>query len=167
MERNTSTVTDQTDIQLTHVIDTVVDFNAVVQLRHDSFAGTMLSEERVRLLKSLGTMDDLHVAAAITVANADGVPEELKFPNFDSACSTVLTNSMLNCSAVEEYTATNVQAEFGGVQEHHQAICAALEKKFSKSGEKRISTPAVFITDKNSVEIDDAVRHVPKSLGVS
>ena len=113
-ERNTSTVTDQTDIQLNHVIDTVVDFDADVMLRQELIAGTMLSEERFRILKSLGTMDDLHVASAITVANAASELEDLNFPNFDSACSTVLTNSMLNCSAVEEYTATIMQAESGG-----------------------------------------------------
>ena len=79
-ERNTSTVTDQTDIQLNHVIDTVVDFDADVMLRQESIAGTMLSEERFRILKSLGTMDDLHVASAITVAYAAGELEDLNFP---------------------------------------------------------------------------------------
>ena len=60
-------------------------------------------------------MDDLHVASAITVANAAASElEDLNFPIFYSACSTVLTNSMLNCSAVEEYTATIMQAESGG-----------------------------------------------------
>jgi hypothetical protein len=58
-------------------------------------------------------MDDLHVASAITVAYAAGELEDLNFPNFDSACSAVLTNSMLNCSAVEEHIATIMQAEFG------------------------------------------------------
>ena len=96
------------------MIETVVDFDADVMLRQELIAGAMLSEERFRILKSLGTMDDLHVASAITVANAASELEDLNFPNFDSACSTVLTNSMLNCSAVEEYTATIMQAESGG-----------------------------------------------------
>ena len=54
------------------------------------------------------------MASAITVANAASKLEDLNFPIFDSACSTVLTNNMLNCSAVEEYTVTNMQAESGG-----------------------------------------------------
>ena len=81
--------------------------------RQELIAGTILSEERTRTLKLLGTMDDLHVASAITVAYAAGELEDLNFPNFDSTCSAVLTNSMLNCSAVEEHIATNMQAEFG------------------------------------------------------
>ena len=58
-------------------------------------------------------MDDFHVASAIIVANAASELEDLNFPNFDSACSAVLTNSMLNCSAVEEHIATIMQADFG------------------------------------------------------
>ena len=80
-ERNTSTVTDQTDIQLNHVIDTVVDFDADMMSRQELIAGTVLSEERTRVLKSLGTMDDLHVASAITVANVASELEDLNFPN--------------------------------------------------------------------------------------
>ncbi len=91
------------------MIDTVVDFDADVMLRQELIAGTMLSEERFRILKSLGPMDDLHVASAITVANAASELEDLNFPNFDSACSTVLSNSMLNCSVTEEYTSTIMQ----------------------------------------------------------
>ena len=67
--------------------------------RQELIAGTILSEERTRTLKLLGTMDDLHVASAITVAShtayAAGELEDLNFPNFDSACSAVLTNNML------------------------------------------------------------------------
>ena len=95
-EWSTSTVADHTDIQLNHVIDTVVDFDADMMSRQELIAGTILREERTRTLKSLGTMDDLHVASAITVAYAAGELEDLNFPNFDSACSAVLTNSMLN-----------------------------------------------------------------------
>ncbi len=69
-ERFTSTVTDQTDIQLNHVIDTVVDFDVDIMSRQELIAGTILSEERTRTLKSMGTMDDLHETSAITVANA-------------------------------------------------------------------------------------------------
>ena len=58
-------------------------------------------------------MDDLHVASAITVANAASELEDLNFPNLDSACSAELTSSMLNCCAVEEHIATIMQAEFG------------------------------------------------------
>ena len=47
------------------------------------------------------------------MANAANELEDLNFPNFDSACSAVLTNSMLNCSAVEAHVATIMQAEFG------------------------------------------------------
>ncbi len=86
-ERNTSTVEDHTDIQLNHVIDTVVDFDADIMSRQELIAGTILSEERTRTLKLLGTMDDLHVASAITVANAASELEDVNFPNFDSACS--------------------------------------------------------------------------------
>ena len=88
-ERNISTVADHTDIQLNHAIDTVVDFDADMMSRQELIAGTILSEERTRTLKSLGTMDDLHVASAITVANAASELEDLNFPNFDSACSAV------------------------------------------------------------------------------
>ena len=95
------------------MIDTVVDFDADMMSRQELIAGTILSEEHTRTLKSLGTMDDLHVASAITVAYAAGELEDLNFPNFDSACSVVLTNSMLNCSAVEEHIATIMQAESG------------------------------------------------------
>ena len=112
--RSTSTVMDQTDVQLIHVIDTVVDFDAdVMTLHHDLITGTIVGEEHFGLLKSLRTMDALHVAAAITVANAANEPEDLNFPNFDSGCSAVLTNSMLNCSAVEAHVATIMQAEHG------------------------------------------------------
>ena len=112
-EWSTSTVADHTDIQLNHVIDTVVDFDADMMSRQELIAGTILSEEHTRTLKSLGTMDDLHVASAITVAYAASELEDLNFPNFDSACFAVLTNSMLNCSAVEEHIATIMQAESG------------------------------------------------------
>ena len=119
-ERNTSTVADHTDIQLNHAIDTVVDFDADMMSRQELIAGTILSEERTRTLKLLGTMDDLHVASAITVAIAASELEDLNFPNFDSACSAVLTNSMLNCSPVEEHIATIMQAEFGAKMSSHK-----------------------------------------------
>ena len=64
-ERNTSTVADHTDIQLNHVIDTVVDFDADMMSRQELIAGTILSEERTRILKSIGSMDDLHVASLL------------------------------------------------------------------------------------------------------
>ena len=92
------------------MIDTVVDFDADMMSCQELIAGTILSEEGSRILKSLGTMDDLHVASAITVANAASELEDLNFPNFDSACSAVLTNIMLNCSAVEEHIFTILQA---------------------------------------------------------
>jgi hypothetical protein len=86
-----------------------VDFDTVMMSRQEFIAVTILSEERTRTLKLLGsTMDDLHVASAITVAYAAGELEDLNFPNFDFACSAVLTNSMLNCSAVAEHIATNI-----------------------------------------------------------
>ncbi len=81
--------------------------------RQELIAGPILSEERTRTLKLLGTMDGLNVASAITVANAASELEDLSFPNFDSASSAVLTNSMLNCIAVEEHIATIMRAEFG------------------------------------------------------
>ena len=52
-EWSTSTVADHTDIQLNHVIDTVVDFDADMMSRQELIAGTILSEERARTLKLL------------------------------------------------------------------------------------------------------------------
>ena len=51
-------------------------------------------------------------AAAITM-ESDQAEDGDNYPLYDSGCSTVLTNSMLNCSKVEEHVISIMQAESG------------------------------------------------------
>ena len=68
------------------------------------------SDASTRNLQSIGFTPIIHSAAAITTGNEEA---EENYPNFDSACSTVLTNSMLNCRQVEEHSVPIMQAESG------------------------------------------------------
>ena len=61
------------------------------------------------LIKSMGPLE-IHQAAAVTTETSD---DEDNYPNFDSGCTTVLTNSMRNCREVEEHIIPISQAESG------------------------------------------------------
>ena len=58
----------------------------------------------------MGLNPIIHSAASITTGNED--TEDI-YPNCDSACSNVLTNSMLHCRQVEEHSVPIMQAESG------------------------------------------------------
>ena len=67
----------------------------------------------------MGLNPIIHSAASISTGNKDA--EDI-YPNFDSACSTVLTNSMLNCRQVEEHSVPIMLVE-SGVQMHSTLKC--------------------------------------------
>ena len=76
-----------------------VNFDADVQKRKELSVQPIPDATR-RNLQSMGFTPIIHSAAAMSTGN----PAEENYPNFDSACSTVLTNSMLNCRQVEEHS---------------------------------------------------------------
>ena len=90
-----------------------VNFDADVQKREELSVQPIPDATR-RNLQSMGFSQIIHSAAAITTGNEEA---EENYPNFDSACSTVLSNSMLNCRQVEEHSVPIMQAE-SGVQMH-------------------------------------------------
>ncbi len=67
----------------------------------------------------MGFTPIIHSAAAISTWNEEA---EENYPNFDSACSTVLTISTLNCRQVEEHSVPIMQVE-SGVQMHSTLKC--------------------------------------------
>ena len=73
--------------------DADVNFDSDVQKRKELLLRPT-SDASTRNLQSMGFTPIIHSAAAITTGNEEA---EENYPNFDSACSTVLTNSMLNC----------------------------------------------------------------------
>ena len=95
-----------------------VNFDADVQKREELSVQPIPDATR-RNLQSMGFTPIIHSAAAISTGNEEA---EENYPNFDSACSTVLTNSMLNCRQVEEHSAPIMQAE-SGVQMHSTLKC--------------------------------------------
>ena len=86
-----------------------VNFDADVQKRKEPLAQPK-SDGLSRNRESMGFSPTIHSAAAISTGNEEA---EENYPNFDSACSTVLTNSMLNCRQVKERTSSIMQAESG------------------------------------------------------
>jgi hypothetical protein len=95
-----------------------VNFDADVQKRGELLVQPIPDAAR-RNLQSMGLNPIIHSAASITTGNEDA--EDI-YPNFDSTCSTVLTNSMLNCRQVEEHLIPILQAE-SGVQMHSTLQC--------------------------------------------
>ena len=86
-----------------------VNFDADVQKREELSVQPIPDATR-RNLQSMGLNPIIHSPAFITTGNEDA--EDI-YPNFGSACSTLLSNSMLNCRQVEERTASIMQAESG------------------------------------------------------
>ena len=86
-----------------------VNFDADVQKREELLVQPIPDATR-RNLQSMGFSPIIHSAAAISTGNEEA---EENYPNFDSACSTVLTNSMLNCRQVEEHSIPIKRAESG------------------------------------------------------
>ena len=86
-----------------------VNFDADVQKRKELLAQPR-SDGLSRNRESMGFTPIIHSAAAISTGNEEA---EENYPNFDSACSTVLTNSLLNCRQVEEHSVPIMQAESG------------------------------------------------------
>ena len=84
------------DTQYTHSNDADVNFDADVQKRKELLAQPT-SDVLARNIQSMGFTPIIHSAAEITTGNQEA---EENYPNFDSAYSTVLTNSMLNCRQV-------------------------------------------------------------------
>ena len=82
---------------------------AGVQLRKELVAKSILIATDY-LLQSTGTVSEIHQAAAVTTGTIDA--DDI-YPNFDTACSSMLTNSMRNCREVEEHVAPIMQAESG------------------------------------------------------
>ena len=95
-----------------------VNFDADVQKREELLVQPIPDATR-RKLQSMGFTPIIHSAAAISTGNEEA---EENYPNFDSACSTVLTNSMLNCRQVEEHSVPIMQVE-SGVQMHSKLKC--------------------------------------------
>ena len=79
---------------------------AGVQIRKELAAQSILIATD-NLLQSTGTVSEIHQAAAVTTGAVDA---DDNYPNFDTACSTVLTNSMRNCREVEEHLVPIMQA---------------------------------------------------------
>ena len=84
-----------------------VNFDADVQKREELSVQPIPDATR-RNLQSMGFTPIIHSAAAISTGNEEA---EENYPNFDSTCSTVLTNSMLNCRQVEEHSVPIMQVE--------------------------------------------------------
>ena len=95
-----------------------VNFDADVQKRAELSVQPIPDATRSNL-QSMGFTPTIHSAAAISTGNEEA---EENYPNFDSACSTVLTNSMLNCRQVEEHSVPIMQVE-SGVQMHSKLKC--------------------------------------------
>ena len=97
------------DSQYNHSNDADVNFDVDVQKRKQPLTQPT-SDASTRNLQSMGFTPIIHSAAAITTGNEEA---EENYPNFDSACSTVLTNSMLNSRQVQEHSVPIMQAESG------------------------------------------------------
>ena len=97
IERNMYYLEKYYDTQYTYSNDADVNFDADVQKREELSVQPIPDATR-RNLQSMGFTPIIHSAAAITTGNEEA---EESYPNFDSACSTVLTNSMLNCRQVK------------------------------------------------------------------
>ena len=95
-----------------------VNFDADVQKREELSVQPIPDATR-RNLQSMGFTPIIHSEAAISTGNEEA---EENYPNFDLACSTVLTNSMLNCRQVEEHSVPIMQEE-SGVQMHSTLKC--------------------------------------------
>ncbi len=87
----------KTDIRFNSLSNAVLETIAGVQKR-DELAAQSIPMAKDELIKSMGPLK-IHLAAAVTTGTSD---DEYNYPNFDSGCRTVLTNSKSNCREVEE-----------------------------------------------------------------
>ena len=76
--------------------DADVNFDADVQKRKEHLVQP-ISHNLTRKIQSMGFTPIIHSPAASSTGNEEA---EENYPNFNLACSTVLTNSMLNCRQV-------------------------------------------------------------------
>jgi hypothetical protein len=86
-----------------------VNFDADVQKRKELLVQP-ISDAPSRNLQLMGFSPIIHSAAAITTGNEEA---DENYPNFDSACLTVLTKSVLNCRQVEKHLVPIMQQESG------------------------------------------------------
>ena len=93
-----------------------MDFNADVQIRKDipvkTISGAIFENFHIHESSLRAICSGTH-SAAVTSMDAERLQEI--FPIFDSGCSTVLTDSMLNCRNCEELIIDISQAENGAI----------------------------------------------------
>jgi hypothetical protein len=98
----------KTDIQFNLLSNAVLDTIADVQKREEHSAQSIPvpTDKQTKIMGSF----NIHQAAAVTTEASD---DEDNYPNFDSGCTCVLTNSMRNCREVKEHIVAINQAESG------------------------------------------------------
>ena len=98
----------KTDTRINSLRNAVSETIAGAQKR-DELTAQSIPMAKDELIKSMGPLE-IHQATAVTTGTSD---DEDNYPNFDSGCTTVLTNSMRNCREVEEHIIPISQAESG------------------------------------------------------
>ncbi len=96
MENHSIFLNLKTDTQFNSLSNAVVESIAGVQIRK-ALAAQSNPIATDNLPQSTGTDSEIHQAAAITTGTVDADDNQ---PKFDTACSSVLTNSMRNCRKV-------------------------------------------------------------------
>ncbi len=87
---------NQTDYQLNSLSNAVVCFIADVQKR-EVLLVQCIPTAKDNHLQSMETVSEIHLAAVVITGTEEA---DDSFPNLDTACSTVLTNSLFHCSEV-------------------------------------------------------------------